>query len=268
MKVSTILIVVFIFLASFTGNHLPSIAPPAEDPTPYLRTIVIDPGHGGRDHGSKGDLSKEKDIALSVAFKLGATIQANHPNIKLVYTRHYDEFITLKKRAEIANENNGDLFISIHCNAVRDHPEIKGIETYVLGIDGEISNLAKRENEVIYLEDEFESSYGVDPNTVQGRIKFGMYQNAFLDQSITLAGHIQRQVADYTGRKVRHVKQDKFVVLRLSNMPSVLVEMGFVSNKEEEEYLLSLEGQDQMAMSLYLAFRDYKNELEGFPAGY
>ncbi len=228
-----------------------------------IRTVVIDPGHGGEDLGSEGEHAKEKDIALAVSLQLGALISDHYPDVQIIYTRTIDTFVTLNDRADLANQNDADVFISIHCNAVRGNTKVNGVETYVLGTDGQISDVARRENEVIYLEDEFERSYGLDPSTPQGVIKFGMYQNAFLAQSILLAANIQKEAEEYANRKVRMVKQDKFVVLRLTNMPSVLVEMGFVTNPEEENYLVSLEGQAEMSIALFRAFKNYKNEIEG-----
>lgn len=227
-----------------------------------IKTIILDPGHGGEDLGCMGSHAIEKEIALQVTLKLGAYIRTNLPDLNIVYTRETDTYISLLERAKIANDSYGDLFLSIHCNAIRKQKKIKGAETYVFGIGPESSELARRENKMIYLDKGQSELFALDPETPAGNIKYEAYQQAYLIQSIKLAGFILQQIGDYTKRPVRRVKQDQFVVLKSTNMPSVLVEMGFVSNPEEELYLQSEQGQDEMAKSIYLGLKAYLDDLD------
>ncbi len=230
-----------------------------------LKTIVIDAGHGGRDHGCSGIGSKEKNIALKVALFLGQSIEYNFPGIKVIYTRKTDVFIPLHKRAEIANRNKADLFISIHCNAIPNASHIHGSETYVLGLHRADDNLkvAKRENASILLEADYQIRYaGYDPNSAEGHIILSMFQHAYLDQSIRFAELVESQIQRQTGRKSRGVLQAGFLVLRETTMPSVLIETGYLTNRSDNAYLLTESGQRQMAYAIYKAFKEYRFELE------
>ena len=230
-----------------------------------IKTIVIDAGHGGRDHGCSGKGSKEKDIALNVALLLGQSVEYNFPNIKVIYTRKKDVFIPLHKRADIANRNHADLFISIHCNSIPNASYVKGSETYVLGLHRAEDNLevAKRENASILLEDNYKAHYdGYDPNSAEGHIILSMFQNAFLEQSIRFAQLVEQQIHTQAGRKSRGVKQAGFLVLRETTMPSVLIETGYLTNSNDNAFLLTDQGQRQIAFSIYKAFRTYRKEVE------
>jgi N-acetylmuramoyl-L-alanine amidase len=229
-----------------------------------VRTVVIDAGHGGRDPGTHGKYVKEKDVALKVALQLGKIIKDNYPNVKVYYTRMSDKFMELHDRAGLANRNHADLFISIHCNA-NPSRNIFGTETYAMGLHTSEGNLdvAKRENSVIYLEDDHEENYGgFDPDSPMAHILMANYQSAYLDNSLRFAAKIEKQFQKHAGRKSRGVKQAGFVVLWKSAMPSVLVEIGFLSNPVEEKYLQGKTGQTQIATGIYRAFREYKEEME------
>lgn len=230
-----------------------------------LKKIVIDAGHGGDDPGAVGKKSKEKDIALAIALKLGKCIKENLPEVEVVYTRSTDKFVELYKRARIANEEKADLFISIHCNSTKS-PESSGTETWVMGLHKSQANLevAKKENSTILLENDYSQQYdGFDPNSPEANIIFSLYQNIYLDQSLTLAAKVQNQFTAKLGKLNRGVKQAGFLVLYKTTMPGVLIETGFISNSAEEEYLMSEKGQTQLASAIFRAVRDYKNELEG-----
>lgn len=232
-----------------------------------IRKVVIDAGHGGKDAGSLGKYSQEKDIALSIALKVGAYITENLPDVKVVYTRKDDRFLELYERAQLANDQKADVFISIHCNStIPKKYYINGTETYVMGLHTAEENLevAKRENEVILLEDDYKKNYGgYDPNSPEAHIMFSMYQNAYLAQSISLAEKIENQFTTRLKRPSRGVKQAGFMVLRTTTMPSVLVETGFLSNSTEESYLRSEKGQTYLASAIYRAFKEYKAEMDG-----
>jgi len=231
-----------------------------------IRTVVIDAGHGGKDPGALGKYSKEKDIALIVALKTGDYIKQNFPNVKVIYTRSTDKFIPLHKRGDIANDNNADLFISIHCNA-NNSSNIYGTETYVLGIE---ENRTKRnmdvamiENAAILLEDNADDKYdNFDPNSPESLIRLTLFQDVNLHQSLNMAGKIQKQFTERVGRKDRSVHQAGFLVLWKTAMPSVLVELGYLSNPTEEKFLRSKEGQVFLASAIYRAFKEYKREYE------
>lgn len=230
-----------------------------------LKTVVIDAGHGGKDPGAIGqNKTNEKDIALVVALKLGDYIQKQYPNVNVIYTRKTDVFLELHERAAIANKNKADLFIAVHVNS-SPNKETYGTSTYVLGLHRTEANLevAKRENSVINLEDDKDKNYDFDPNTPEGHIIMSMKQNAFLDQSIDFASKVENQFENYAKRKSLGVKQAGFYVLYKTAMPSILAEIGFISNAEEEKYLNSVKGQDLIATGLFNAFKDYKTELEG-----
>ncbi|MEM6963326.1 MAG: N-acetylmuramoyl-L-alanine amidase [Bacteroidota bacterium] len=231
-----------------------------------LRTVVIDPGHGGHDHGCSGHHSKEKHVALSISKKLGKYIKDKYPKVKVVYTRTKDVFVPLHARAKMANENKADLFISIHCNAVSKMKHLaRGTETYVMGLHDAEENLdvAKRENEAILLEKNYEKNYdGFDPESPEGHIILAMVQNAFLEQSIAFAYKVEENFKKIAGRKSRGVKQAGFLVLRETTMPSVLIESGYLTNKNEEKFMASDKGQDDLAFAIFKAFQSYKTEIE------
>jgi N-acetylmuramoyl-L-alanine amidase len=229
-----------------------------------INTVVIDAGHGGHDTGALGKHSREKDITLAIALKLGNDIKDNLKDVKVIFTRRTDEFIELFRRARIANENHADLFISIHCNA-NPSPTPFGTETYVMGLHRSNANLAvaKAENAAVLLEDDYVSNYdGFDPKSPEGNIFFSMLQNAFLDNSLAFASGVEKQFNDRLNLVSRGVKQAGFLVLYKTAMPGVLVETGFLSNPKDEKFLLSDEGQEQIASSIYRAFREYKHQKE------
>ncbi len=232
--------------------------------TGKFKRVVIDAGHGGRDPGASGKYSKEKDVVLAVALKLGNYIEKYLPNVEVVYTRKKDVFIPLKERAEIANKSDANLFISIHANYI-SNPRIYGTETFALGLHRTEENLevAKKENSVIVLEDDYTTKYeDFDPNSSESYIIFELYQNIYLNQSLEMADLIQDQFGQRVGRRNRGVKQAGFLVLREIAMPGVLVELGFLSNSTEEKYLSSNEGQALLASGIFRAFREYKNQFE------
>jgi len=230
-----------------------------------VKTVVIDAGHGGKDPGCHGAKFNEKDVALGIALRLGKYIEQNFPDVKVVFTRKTDVFVELNERANIANNNKGDLFICIHCNA-STNKEVFGSETYVMGLHKTKGNLdvAKRENESILFEKDYQTKYeGFNPSSDEATIVFSMYQNAHLGQSLNLASKIQNQYKSKAARVDKGVKQAGFLVLWKTTMPSLLTETGFLTNPEEEKFLGSEKGQDYMASCLFRAFRDYKNEVEG-----
>jgi N-acetylmuramoyl-L-alanine amidase len=227
-------------------------------------TVVIDAGHGGRDPGSIGSVVKEKTVNLAVALKLGKLISDRHKDVTVVYTRKTDRFVELIERANIANRHNADLFISIHANSVKKAPNVKGVETYTLGLAKTQENLevAMLENSVITMEDNYEQRYeGFDPNSSESYIIFEYLQNTYLEQSISFASGIQKAFAS-AKRTNRGVRQAGFLVLKATSMPSVLIELGFVSNRDEEKYMRSEAGQNQLAKSIYTAFAKYKDDFD------
>ena len=232
-----------------------------------INTIVLDAGHGGKDPGALGTgrYSKtEKHIALDVVLKLGKYLEQNYPNMKVLYTRKDDTFPTLKDRTDLANNSNADLFISIHCDSFTKS-SAKGSSSHVMGLRYTEANLrvAQKENSVIYLEDNYEENYdGFDPYSPESIIAFSLNQTTFLEQSILIAQKIQEQFRDRVKRTDRGVKQTPLWVTRATLMPSVLVELGFISNEAEEDFLNSDDGQTYMASAIYRAIKDYKRELE------
>lgn len=245
-----------IILCSFTSLELRN---------PYkVRTVVIDAGHGGHDPGTHGKIAKEKDIALKVALQVGKHIKKHLPDVKVIYTRTTDKFVELQDRAGVANKNHADLFISIHCNAI-SKPTIYGTETYVLGLHKSQDNLdvAKRENSVILQEKDYEEKYeGFDPNSAMAHILLANYQSAYIDNSLRLASHIENQFEKRVNRKSRGVKQAGFIVLWKTSMPSVLIEIGYLTNQAEEKYLIKPENQELISSGIFRAFRDYKQDIE------
>ncbi len=232
-----------------------------------VQTIVLDAGHGGKDPGAPGTgryTKTEKHIALDVTLKLGKYLNEAYPEMKIVYTRTKDTFPTLKDRTDIANNSNADLFISIHCDSFTKS-SAKGSSSHVMGLRYTEANLrvAQKENSVIFLEDNYEENYnGFDPNSTESIIAFSLSQTTYLDQSILIAQKIQEQFRDRVKRKDRGVKQTPLWVTRATNMPSVLVELGFISNPSEEDFLNSEIGQSYMASAIFRAVKEYKNELE------
>ena len=225
-------------------------------------TVVIDPGHGGRDPGAVGRKGKEKNINLNVALKLGNLIQANHKDVRIVYTRQKDVFVTLDKRAQIANNAKADLFISIHTNSVARGRTVRGTETYTLGLHRTDDNLevAKKENSVILIENDYEQRYaGFNPNSAESYIIFEFLQDKNMEKSVDFATQIQRQFKNTAKRIDKGVHQAGFLVLRETTMPGVLVELGYISTPDEERYLLSEAGTSALAKSIYQAFANYKN---------
>lgn len=234
-------------------------------PGTQVKTVVIDPGHGGKDPGCHGEFAHEADICLAISLKLGALIEKHYSDVKVVYTRKTDVFVELSNRAKIANDNNADLFICIHVNAGGDG-KAYGTETWVMGLHKTETNLAvaKRENAVIEYEDDYEKKYeGFDANSPEGSILFSLYQSAYMSQSILFASKVQEEVKSHANRHDRGVRQAGFLVLVYTAMPSVLIETGFATNKEEEKFLASPSGETKMAESIFQAFANYKKEIEG-----
>jgi N-acetylmuramoyl-L-alanine amidase len=229
-----------------------------------IHTVVIDPGHGGKDSGAQGKYSYEKDVVLAIGLKLGEYIEQNIPEVNVIYTRKTDEFIPLYRRAEIANEANADLFISIHANGSSSQ-NAKGTETLVLGLHRSEENfeVAKRENSVILLEEDYTTRYeNFDPNSPESYIIFSLMQNIYDHQSIGFAGNVQDQFRERVHRQDRGIKRLGLLVLAQTSMPGVLVETSFITNPDEEKYLNSKEGQEYLASAIFRAFRDYKDDIE------
>jgi len=254
---------------------------PKFKPVFAIKTIVIDAGHGGKDPGCHGAKYKEKDIALAVALKFGKYIEENMKDVKVVYTRKTDIFPSLQERANIANKAKADLFISIHCNSAcyRDkklkkdicNNDAHGAETYVMGIKNEKGKMdvAQRENSTILLEDDYIKKYeGFDPNSDESYIIMSMFNDSYVDQSLNFASKVQKQYSEKIGRKDKGVKRASLLVLWKSYMPSVLTEIGFLTNPSEEQFLGSSKGQDYIASGLFRAFREYKDEIEGVTKKY
>ena len=229
-----------------------------------VRTVVIDAGHGGKDPGASGRNSMEKDIVLSIALKTGAYIEQYLPDVKVIYTRTTDKFVELHKRAQIANEAQADLFISIHCNANHSSRPY-GAETYVMGLHKTEENLevAQKENAAILKEEDYQQEYeGFNPESTEAYIIFSLFQNEFLNQSVEFASLLQDQFRERVGLRDRSVKQAGFLVLYRVTMPGVLVETGFLSNSKDERFLISEKGQVYIASAIFRAFRDYKQKKE------
>lgn len=227
--------------------------------------VVIDAGHGGHDPGALGKFSKEKTINLNVALKLGRQIKRNCPDVKVIYTRERDVFIPLGKRADIANNAKADLFISIHTNSVAKNNTAKGASTWTLGLAKSDANLevAKRENSVILYESDYKTRYaGFNPNSAESYIIFEFMQDKYMSQSVHLASLVQKEFRHTCKRADRGVHQAGFLVLKASAMPSILVELGFISHPEEERYLNSEAGSTTLANGIFRAFLSYKREHE------
>src|SRR6056297_39242 len=253
-----IIFLLIIFTSLFSNIY-------SQDKNKYsINTVVIDPGHGGRDAGAIGRIVKEKNIALAIALKLGTYIEENFPDVKVIYTRTEDVFIPLNERAEIANKNKADLFISIHLNGNKNIRAF-GTETYVMGIHKTDGNLdvAKKENAAILYEEDYTTKYeGFDPHSAESYIIFSFLQNTYLEQSLNYAAFVENEFETKALRKSRGVKQAGFLVLWQTTMPSVLIESGFLTNPQEERYLMSKQGQEYIASAIYRAFKKYKNAIE------
>ena len=232
-----------------------------------IKTIVIDPGHGGKDSGTMGTKRfkiYEKHVALSVSLKLGKYISENFPEVEVIYTRNSDVFLELNERTEIANNANADLFISIHCDGFTN-PKPSGASVFVMGMSKLKANMdvAMRENAAIYLEDNYQQKYdGFDPKSPESYIVFSLMQNTYLNQSLSFAEEVENQFSTRANRKSRGVKQAPFYVISRTNMPSILVECGFLTNPKEEEFLHTDIGQDYIASAIFRAFRSYKESIE------
>ena len=233
-----------------------------------IRTIVIDPGHGGKDSGTMGTkryTQYEKHIALDISLKLGNYIKKAFPDIEIIYTRKTDIFLELWERTELANEENADLFISVHCDGFTN-PNPSGASVFVMGMSKLKANMdvAMRENSVMYLEDNFKEKYdGFDPKSTESYIVFSLMQNTFLDQSISIAEKIEDEFANRAKRKSRGVKQAPFYVISRVNMPSILIEAGFLTNPKEEDFLNTELGKDHIASAIFRGFRSYKESVDG-----
>ena len=224
--------------------------------------VVLDAGHGGKDPGTIGNRLQEKDVALSTTLKIGALL-AKRDDVEVLYTRTTDEFIGLKRRADIANKSKADLFVSIHCNGVSS-VKPRGFETFVFGIARTKDNLntAMRENSAIYLEEDYEVTYSnYNSNSPESILTYMLMQEEYLDQSILLASYVQNNVIQKLKQKDRGVRQDNFLVLRETYMPSILVELGFITNKVDADYLKSESGKDQLAKQIVDAVIQYKENI-------
>lgn len=261
-----------------------------------IRTIVIDPGHGGKDPGCNGVTHKEKDVALAVALRLGKLIEENLKDVKVIYTRTTDVFVELEDRAQVANKAKADLFISIHCNAAgkpvvikdpktgkkriktyknkkgkivaveKPNPAPFGTETYVMGLKNEEGKMkvATRENSAIFLEDDYEKKYGgFDPESEESYIIMSNYTSAYVIQSANLAVKLQEEYTKKAGRIDKGVHRQSIWVLWRTSMPSILTEIGYLTNPLEEQFLGSKEGQDYLAKAIFRGLRKYKDEVEG-----
>ena len=240
---------------------VPSFSAAQERQSPFV--VVLDAGHGGKDSGNRGNGYFEKHIALNITLTIGE-ILSKYSDFKIIYTRESDHFIALNKRAKIANEADADLFVSIHCDAFSS-PKAYGAGTFVLGLHRSKDNfrIAQKENSVIFLEEDYQTTYdGFDPNNPESVISLVLMQEAYLNQSIEAASTIQRSFVANLNRKDRTVKQAGFLVLRETYMPSVLVEVGFLTNPKEGTFLNSKQGQKQMAQSIAKAIVNYRNQLQ------
>lgn len=230
-----------------------------------VRKIVIDAGHGGKDPGTSGSFSREKDVALNIALETGKIINKYMPDVEVIYTRKDDSYPQLFERSDLANKNGADLFISIHCNNAPWSTTVHGTETYIMGLHVAEKNfeVAKRENSVILLEENYEETYqGFDPNSPESYILFSLTQSVYQEQSIMLATNVEDQFKNRVGRKSRGVKQAGFYVLWSCAMPSILIETGYLSNLKEEKDLNDKLQQTYIASGIYRAIRDYKTEIE------
>jgi len=255
LRVSLILILLQL-LSQFNGAY-------SQETELSLRTVVIDAGHGGKDPGTSIGNLKEKDIVLEVALKTGQLIKENYKDVQVIYTREDDRFIPLKQRATIANQAKADLFISIHVNYFKGNTH--GAETYILGNHRSEENLkvAQMENSVILLEEDYSTKYeGFDPNSAESYIMFELIQNEFLEQSRLFADKVQHNFVEVAKRRNRGVRQAGFLVLRETVMPSILIELGFISHEKDRSYLETTVGKNNLANAIYKAFSDYKKRFD------
>jgi N-acetylmuramoyl-L-alanine amidase len=258
-----------IFVVSLAIVQFMALADSA-NPTPgpkknILKTVCLDAGHGGKDPGCLGPKGAHEGIVtLKIILALGKKLKQEYPDLKVIYTRETDDFIELNERANIANRNKSDLFISVHCNAAANKSAY-GTETYTMGLhktDGNL-NVAKRENSVILQEKDYQTAYnGFDPNSPLAHIMMANYQSAFMASSVKFASKVEEQFSKTYQRKSFGVKQAGFLVIWRTAMPSVLVETGFLTNPEEEGYLASEKGQQEVADAIATAFKQYKEEIE------
>lgn len=228
-------------------------------------TLVIDAGHGGHDAGALGAISKEKNINLNVALAFGKYVERNCPDVNVIYTRKTDVFVTLLERANIANRNKADLFVSIHTNALPKGKQARGLETYTLGMHRADDNfdVAKRENAVILYEKDYQQHYeGFDPNSSESYIMFEFMQDKNMEKSVELAKYVQRRTCAAANRPNKGVKQAGFLVLRETSMPSCLIELGFITTPSEEQQLNSADAIDALGYGIYQAFVDYRNKYD------
>lgn len=228
-------------------------------------TLVIDPGHGGHDAGALGAFSKEKNINLNVALAFGRYVEKHCPDVRVIYTRKTDVFITLHERANIANRNKADLFVSVHTNALPRGKVARGLETYTLGMHRAADNLdvAKRENSVILVEKDYKQRYeGFDPRSAESYIMFEFIQDKNMVQSVDMARYVQRRACASAGRPDKGVKQAGFLVLRETSMPSCLIELGFITTPDEERLLNSESSIDALGYGIYQAFQDYRQKYD------
>ena len=246
---------------------LSNISITAQVENTVLKTIVIDPGHGGKDSGTMGTKRfkiYEKHVALAVSLKLGEYIKNAFPMINVIYTRESDVFLELNERTELANNADADLFISIHCDGFTNSSP-SGASVFVMGMSKLKANMdvAMRENSAIYMEDNYQQKYdGFDPKSQESYIVFSLMQNTYLQQSLKIAEEVEKEFSTRANRKSRGVKQAPFYVISRTNMPSILIECGFLTNPKEEEYLHSEIGQDYIASAIFRAFRSYKESVE------
>lgn len=227
--------------------------------------LVIDAGHGGHDPGAVGKISKEKDINLNVALAFGKLVERNCRDVKVIYTRNKDVFIPLAKRAEIANDAKADLFVSIHTNALDGNKTAVGASTWTLGLARTQANLdvAKRENSVILYEDDYKQKYaGFNPYSSESYIIFELIQDQYMEHSVKFASMLQKEFKNHCQRTDRGVHQAGFLVLKASAMPSVLIELGFISTPSEEKFLNTSEGVQKMSNGIFEAFLKYKKDWE------
>lgn len=249
--IATLLLMLMLSVATWAGSN--------------RFTLVIDAGHGGHDLGAPGAISNEKDINLKVALAFGKYVESNCPDVRVVYTRKTDVFIPLKERANIANRNRADLFISVHTNALEGGKIARGFETYTLGMHRAKDNLdvAMRENSVIVQEKNYQQTYrGFDPKSSESYIIFELMQGAYMERSVDLAKLIQRSVCSTASRPNKGVHQAGFLVLRETSMPSCLIELGFITTPDEEQQLNDPAQVDLIAQGIYKAFVKYKDKYQ------
>ena len=258
--IALLLLAALFLCTSFTGDK--------KTTNSKIRTIVIDPGHGGKDSGTMGTKRfkiYEKHVALAVSLKLGDYIKNAFPNVDVVYTRDSDVFLELNERTELANNVNADLFISIHCDGFTNSTP-SGASVFVMGMSKLKANMdiAIRENSAIYMEDNYQQKYeGFDPKSAESYIVFSLMQNTHLNQSLKIAEEVEKEFSTKANRKSRGVKQAPFYVISRTNMPSILIECGFLTNFKEEEYLHSEIGQEYIASAIFRGFKAYKENYEG-----